>query len=353
MKTLKIQHLLVIICIAIFFIQCKDEKIYYKAPTFLQKYNAKVQIINNEYLFRYAHQPQIFDSMLIIGDMSANDNICIFNRNNGNLIKSFGKIGNGPEELTTPVTYSIDKTNGYLYINDYSRKNIVQYNLKEIKNGQNIKTSFIKLSEEVEDRNRIIFIKDSLFISDGFNDRLALITPNKIIKTSTNSPNIHNKFEFDKDWFAFTQLYTCMAASPNGKMFVSATIIGGVLEIYNIEKEDIKLYKTLYLYEPIFDKREHVFTPTQETIYGFCHLSANNNFFYATAHGKISPTTMPNTIWKFDWEGNPVASYTCEYCIENFTVDDNNDLIYATIYDENGEQVIGIIDIKNATLIQK
>lgn len=283
MKTLKIQHLLVIICIAIFFIQCKDEKIYYKAPTFLQKYNAKVQIINNEYLFRYAHQPQIFDSMLIIGDMSANDNICIFNRNNGNLIKSFGKIGNGPEELTTPVTYSIDKTNGYLYINDYSRKNIVQYNLKEIKNGQNIKTSFIKLSEEVEDRNRIIFIKDSLFISDGFNDRLALITPNKIIKTSTNSPNIHNKFEFDKDWFAFTQLYTCMAASPNGKRFVSATIIGGVLEIYNIEKEDIKLTK-LFTYMNLYLIRENMFLPQLKKPYMAFAIYLQITIFFMQLH---------------------------------------------------------------------
>lgn len=350
MDKTKIQHLFMLIGITVFFIQCKKEQISYKAPIFDQKYNAEVQIINDEYTFRYAHQPQLFDSLLIVGDMSTNENVCVFNRYNGSLIKSFGKIGNGPEELVIPVTYSVDKADGYLYINDYGRKNIVQYNLKEIDSEQNMKSHSFKLSEDIENRNKILFIKDSFFITDGFNDRLALITPTRIIKKLTNTPNLRDKFELDKDWFAYMQAYSHMAASPNGKKFVSATMIGGIIEIYNVQKEDIKLHRTIYLYEPIFDKKEHVFQANKETIYGFCHLSATNQFFYATAHGKVSPTTMPNTIWKFDWNGKPIASYTCKYNIENFTVDEEDQLIYATIYNEDGEQVVGIIDMKNATL---
>lgn len=228
MDKTKIQHLFMLIGITVFFIQCKKEQISYKAPIFDQKYNAEVQIINDEYTFRYAHQPQLFDSLLIVGDMSTNENVCVFNRYNGSLIKSFGKIGNGPEELVIPVTYSVDKADGYLYINDYGRKNIVQYNLKEIDSEQNMKSHSFKLSEDIENRNKILFIKDSFFITDGFNDRLALITPTRIIKKLTNTPNLRDKFELDKDWFAYMQAYSHMAASPNGKKFVSATMIGGI-----------------------------------------------------------------------------------------------------------------------------
>lgn len=347
MNKIKIQDLFILISTVFFLIQCKTDYVSYEEPVFAQKINAKIKIINDEYIFRYAHQPLLFDSLLIIGDMCDNDNICIFNRYNGNLIKSFGKIGNGPEELITPVVYSVDKINGYLYINDYDRKKIMQYNLRDIKKNERVKSNSFNLSEEVGNRNKIMFIKDSIFITDGFNDRMALVTPTRVINKLTNTPNIKNKFETEKDWFAYMQAYSCMAASPNGKKFVSATMIGGIIEIYNIEEENINLHYTAYLYEPIFDKKDYVFQPNNETIYGFCHLSATNNFFYATAHAKVSPSSMPNAIWKFDWDGNPIACYTCDYCIENFTVDEKDELIYATIYNKDGEQVLGILDLKN------
>ena len=88
-----------------------------------------------------------------------------------------------------------------------------------------------------------------------------------------------------------------------------------------------------YFYKPILQKKGSVYNPTEETIYGFCHLHATDNYLYATVHGKKNPTSMPTAIWKFDWEGNPITEYQCDNTpIESFTVDEETGLTGACEY---------------------
>ena len=119
---------------AVGFISCKQE-IVYEPPVFPKQQQVEVQVLNEQYLFRYANQPLLYDSLLIVGDLNDEAYICIFNRYSGNLIRSFGRRGNGPGELVTPVGYSVDKEKGFLYVNDYGRKSIFKYDLKHWENG--------------------------------------------------------------------------------------------------------------------------------------------------------------------------------------------------------------------------
>ena len=137
-----------------------------------------------------------------------------------------------------------------------------------------------------------------------------------------------------------------LTVSPSGDLYVAATAYGGILEICPIGEQGIGNPSYRYFYEPHVRQEGHVYTPTPETVYGFCHLSATDRFIYATAHGQKNPTAMPTTIWKFSLSGEPVAAYHCgDTSIESFTVDEERQEIYTVAYGENGEHLLGRISM--------
>ncbi|HAC22794.1 MAG TPA: hypothetical protein DCF91_12000 [Porphyromonadaceae bacterium] len=339
------KHIGTVLVFLILAVSCKNEDVTFAEPVFPEIYRVDARILNDDFMFRHGYQPHVYDSLLIVGNMSDKDIICIFNKNTGALIESLGQLGNGPYELITPIAFSVNRSSGYLYVNDYGRKDILQYDLNKIVRGTEDYVTAIRLSEDSKDRNNFLFVKDSLFISNGFADRVALVSPSQI-KDKIEACSAVVGFESPQTWNQFMSSYSCNAVSPDGKKFASATLIGGIVELYSIDGDNIKEGRKKLFYEPIFDKKGMAYNPTPETIYGFCHLSVTDAYLYATAHAKVNPTTMPNTIWKFDWKGNPIASYTCKYPIENFTVDEAAGKAFAVVYTDAGEQALAVIDLK-------
>lgn len=328
---------------AVGFISCKQE-IVYEPPVFPKQQQVEVQVLNEQYLFRYANQPLLYDSLLIVGDLNDEAYICAFNRYSGNRVGSFGRKGNGPGELVTPVEYSVDKEKGFLYVNDYGQKSIFKYDLKHWENGIPVYQE-IKLSGEIGERNKILHVKDSLFVAKSLFDRLLLATPNRTIQKLLSATPAPQKFQTDKDWYAFTEACACEAISPSGNLYVAATAYGAILEIIPIDGLTIQEPSYRYFYEPVTEQKGHVYNPTPETIFGFFHVSVTDRYIYATAHGKKNPTTMPTSIWKFDLKGKPIIAYQCNVPIESFTVDEEEQLIYAVTYNEEGEQMLGTISL--------
>jgi hypothetical protein len=94
-------------------------------------------------------------------------------------------------------------------------------------------------------------------------------------------------------------------------------------------------------YEPVYGLEPSLgavmVTLIDETVFGFYSLSSTDSFLYAAIYGKVNPTEQPKIIWKFDWEGNPVTTYNCNYSIDGFVVDEQTDQIYAFVYNTDGE----------------
>ena len=67
----------------------------------------------------------------------------------------------------------------------------------------------------------------------------------------------------------------------------------------------------------------------------------NHKYLYATLYGKANPTSMPTSICKFDWKGNPIDRYDCgKYAITSFTVTEDDRIVYALATGEEGEQIV-------------
>lgn len=316
---------------------CKSNTvIVYEMPDFKETFELKAEVINDSYLFQYAQNALIYDSLLFFTDKSQENTVHIFNRNTGDFIKSFAAKGKGPGEIITLSSISIDKNSESIKVNDQVSKTIMSYDIKELINNQEIYCHSFSISDEAVNGNFLRFIKDSLYLTTGFFDHILLTNGRKTI-TIYNNPVIDNTiFKDGKEWSKFMQ-NAVGRASLDGYRYVEGSLYGGIMNIYDIYSDHIQQKVMKNFFKPIFDDEQRV---TSETIFGFCSFDVSDRYIYALIHAKTNPTTMPNTIWKFDWEGQPIAKYNCDYCIESFAVLEDEGMIYASVYTEDFRQVI-------------
>lgn len=319
----------------------KDEMIIYNFPEVSTHTQLEVTGLNTDYLFRYAYRTLVYDTLLIVATLDEAHHICVFNRHTGKLVIDFGKKGDGPNELITPTEYSIDEANGMLYVNDYGKQAVMCYSLDSLNEKESPTPKKIKFAHSFKRKNKILFVKDSLFISPDDSCHLLTAYPSRIKGGVTSGIADKEKFSSDEEWNLFMNEYACHAVSPDGTKCAVGSALGGILEIFDLSNADITRSSLKLFYEPFFKRKGHLYRSTDETIGGFAHIAATNDFLYATIHGKKNPQSMPTQIYKFDWEGNPIECLHCpNYPIDCFIVIEEEQLIYAIATNQEGEQCI-------------
>lgn len=337
--------LIINIFLVLLLIGCVNKReVEYQVPEFPNKYQVKTTILNDSTIYRNATQILYYDSLLIIADVAMENNALFFDCE-GKYIKSFCKTGNGPGELVTARKFSMDKTTGILYIHDHGKLSMVQYFVDNIIADKQPMFKEKRLEGPIAERPSILFLKDSFFVTTGVNHRLFTSTSSNAI-LSTNQTSKLSIFESEKENNNYFGEYSCHAVSPSGTKYVSASMFGGIIEIFSITKDKINLEKSLCIFPPVFDKNGLLIIPNEETIYGFACLATTDEYIYVTVFGQKNPKEMPSTIWQFNWEGQPVCSYKTTHPIECFTIDENTQTIFASVY-KDGEQVIAKIDLKD------
>jgi hypothetical protein len=318
---------------------CGKKETVYEPPIFERHQQIDMEVINDTFMFSAASYMAVYDSILIVCDPYINPVIYLFNRHNGAFLKSAGIVGAGPGELITPVTFSLDHKREILHVYDAGKIAVIKFNIRDILNDTLSVGEETKLYKTLSIHSAR-YLKDSLFLAYGY--------PEGLFITAGNDESVNRKGLIPanppdmapKDWTRFLCSWSAAAVRPDGSKYVTATTLGGIIDVYSIDETGIKPSVSRFFYKPVYDMKQSLFAINTETVFGFCYLSATNDFLYATAHGKANPTEMPKTIWQFDWKANPVASYECNYSIENFTIDETARRVYAAVYDEEGELVL-------------
>lgn len=336
-KSIYFIAILCIVCVS----SCnKNNTIVYETPKFPKHSDLEISPLNTDYLFRYACRILVYDSLLIVGTLNEENHIAIFNRHSGNLITEFGKKGDGPKDLIIPTEYSIDYSKGKMYVNDYGHQAILAYNINDIVNEEVPSYKKINFSHSFKMLNKILFLKDSLFVSPNYSCRYSIASPKYITHNVNTSIGDINKFS-EEEWNYFMNEYACHTTSPDGVHFASGSSLGGILELFSFDNKEVKRHALKRYYEPIFKKKGHIYEICEETIGGFSYLNATTKHLYATVFGIINPQTKPTQIWKLDWKGNPIEIFNSNgYPIDCFAVCEEEGLIYAITNDEDGEQII-------------
>lgn len=333
------RNIYVILVISILLLSCNNSREQYRAPISSSNYKVNVNIINDTSIFNNISNILICDSLLIVADITAENTVQIFSAKTGQNISSCGRVGKGPGELLIPAIYSIDHNRGDVVIFDYGKQGVMRYNILD-----NDEYSFESFSGDNSSLNNFRFVKDSIFISNGINERVALSAKSNIIDSDNSFKKCNDIFNKPKDWYLFMNNHSVNSVSPDGTKYVSGTLYGGILEIFSICNNVVNLDVSKYFYELLFKLNLGNIEFNEKTIFGFYHIYAMDDYFYATLFGITTPTMPPNKLYKFDWNGNLIATYEFQYPIECFVVDDN-DKVYMIVY-TNDSQVIGVADLK-------
>ena len=321
---------------------CSDEVVY-EAPQFAEKEPAEIQVLNDEYIFRSGGDPMVVDSLLITSTANNDNHIAVFNRYTGDLVKEFGRKGPGPNELVRPTAFSVDKSNRLLYVYDWGKQTLIQYDLRKVSGEGTPEYNSIQMPDDFVKSAQVRFLKESFFYAPIHGKGRLLVggTSEARDVIHSESPDI-NKFPTQEDWYNYMNI-SATAVRPDGRYVAAASSLGGILEVFDLKSTDRVVLKRFY--EPIFKRKGHVLRPVPETIGGFMCLAATDKYLYATLHGKANPTSMPTAICRFDWKGNPIDRYDCgKYPIYSFTVAEDDRTIYAVTEGEDGEHIL--IDVE-------
>ena len=327
-------------CLVMVYVTSCTNEVTYESPEFIEKQPKEIRVLNDQYMFRYGNSPMVMDSLLIMSTGYSEHYIAIFNRYTGNLIKEFGRKGPGPNELGRPTTFSVDKLNRLLYVCDWGKQALLRYDLRKVFEEGTPEYESFKMCDDFMRSSQMSFLKDSLFYAPaGKEGRMLVGIPSSVFSViKSETPDV-NKFPTQEDWYRFMEASSAKAIRPDGRYLASASSLGGILEIFDLNTMERVVLK--HFYEPIFEQKGHVFRPVPETVVGFTYLAATGKYLYATLHGKSNPTSMPMSICKFDWKGNPIARYDCgKYPIYSFTVTEDDRTIYAVALGEEGEQIL-------------
>ena len=323
------------------FTSCSNN-VEYKAPEFTETQPKEIRVLNDEYMFKHGGNPMVVDSLLITSTFYNEHHIAVFNRYTGGLIEEFGRKGPGPNELATPVAFSVDKTNRRLYVCDHGKRALLCYDLQKVIETGAPHYKSIKIADQFARTSKMHFLKDSLFYAPAYKEgRMFVGTPSEIFRTLDSKLPDVNKFPTQEDWYNYMNSNSVVTVRPDGRYLAAGSALGGILEVFDLGSKGQKRVVLKHFYEPIFKQKGHVFRPIPETIGGFAYLAATDKYLYATLHGKANSTSMPTSICRFDWEGNPIDRYDCgKYAITSFTVTEDDLIIYAIAIGEEGEQIL-------------
>lgn len=297
----------------------------------------------------------IWDSLLIVEDSYAQSEcIHLFNKETGKWIISFGSKGQGPGELMRPIDLWIDKENQNIAAYSKPLNKIVYYDIKSI-----VKDSLLFYSESKLENptglpvSNLHASENNIYVS-GFTKqmRFGIIEDNKVEPVYNEFPLLKNDVKEEEN-VAIISNGSDSKISPNSKHMVQGTYLGAIIEFFNINEDNSFTSTSLntYIY-PYYDIVQGIkpfgITWSEETTFGFHRFYANNDYVFALFNGeKASEGAFhAKSIVVFDWTGKALTKYKLNEAIEVFTIDEEQQKIYAITASDDEDMKIVTFNIR-------
>ena len=339
--------LYIIICL--YFISCSGnvKERYPRYKEFLLEKALRAEAIPlDTALFRYPFRVTVRDNIAMVLDLHNMDNyLHAFTYPEWAHIASFGKRGNGPEELLSAETFQFDSPDS-LWVLDANRMQVTRW-------GIDIAQKSAERLEEINLDKQLIRTLDFHKTATGFifpdytgdcryhlQDREGLsIKPEGSIPTERKQKG--SQPALAQAWRSFIDYH------PVDNLLVLATQLGEVLEIVDLDTKESRI-----LYgpngEPGFRTSNGESIPT--SIMGFSDIQVTSRYIYTVFHGRTFKEIEKDIragkqsedggrfIYVFDLAGNPVVKYTLDRAIYGIYVNESTGTIIAT--DVNSDEPI-------------
>ncbi len=330
---------LILIAVIIVGVACTDEK-----PKI--SYNYTKSLEPHEVIVKGAEvlQPTGFDvlnsGLLIIESRLDSNKFKIFDLDNYQLMTSFGKGGNGPDEFSQIIQPFVSTTRkDRVQIFDWSNKRIDRYNIGyEMNQLTYSKSGEFTLPPQLMLSQKSLFINDTTIISSGG------LTNGLISFTNTNndSSEYFNPLNYDLDKLEVREkgylFESDIAVNFKKKLIAIAPRFIPVLYITNFEGEQITSHTLMDTEDFDLNKFDDIVNK-KGVFYG---VSVSDDYIYAAYVGKtltemdaIIDNNDYNDInftklYMFNWEGEFLKSYKLlGGSYRSFSIDETNNRIYS------------------------
>lgn len=283
------------------------------------------------------------DSILIVLDFHSGDSYTIFDINSGKVIRRFGAIGQGPDEIPLGTYGYIEDKYFYLFYDQIGY--IGKYSIDSVCNTKCIlhPHRLAKYQLEETQLSRAISLNDSIFLGAGtYKSKFQYVLfdkKNNIIDYDVEIYNSNNK-EFNK-YHKFLSNQGNLKKRPNKNQFVYSLNFSSNLDFVEIDNNKIHLIKSLHFgnpnYQPVSNDNLNRVIPSKDNIIGYLDICATEEYIYALyADKKIFTDNKSNDynsdiILVFDWSGNPVKKLKLNKKAFYICVNEKNKRLYAAV----------------------
>lgn len=340
-RSFDVSNMKISICIILvftFLTSCSQAIVEYKELEVKNTDSLESKSLNDTFTFGYANKILVYDSLLIVYDEMQENKVLFFHKETGEYLESLGRLGQGPGELLTPNSISVNLKTGILSIYDYARSKVIAYNLPEFINKDSKHWSYIDLPEYEIRPKEVISVGANDFIALHGKPRFTKSREGRILTSYDEFPLLPETEDDEQAKRMYFLTQSLFSASPDGRKIVTATTLGGIMQIFDSKDSSISMKAENFIYQPVFSVRKGQIETFPETVYGFACLQATDKYIYATLHGVANPTVYPNVIYVFDWNGTPVKKLYSDQQICFFHVDEPEGKVYAVVLGKDNEQ---------------
>lgn len=306
----------------------------------------KPEILKTDKLLSVIWNIKIYDSILLLMSPDGKGSVQLLNKNSGKFISTKCIEGRGPGEFSDFVELKTIADSIYIY--EPPKNSISVYKTDAFLSESLLQTDK-KIKFEKHKVNFDAFPLNGYFVSKpGIGPRFALFNRNgKHISDYELFPDYYKDVKSFNHKGELVQ-YFIYDPKPDLSKFASISYIGGVLEIFNVEKGSINRIMERKILDPNLKiESENGWLQNEDSKIGFHGLFTTDNYIYTSYSGltikEFKEKKLMDYIVVFDWEGNIKRLYKVEGGLKALAADEAEGKIYIVTKDSEGVDAIGVI----------
>ncbi len=318
--------LFLILNLLFFFVACKNDNDQKTISTFPAEYVLQPKFVELEEVYVGA-SVLTFDTLYFLTNTPDNQHQIHMYTHNFDYLGSGGQVGKGPGEIINPFMPRVDQQAGVLWFADMGRQELLKFPIDTlIKNPQFLPREAIPIPDDLWFITLYDPLPDNIFRFADFQSPGNLLSffnkegeriDSLSIMRNPNLLNLKSKYEQDVVPSFSYEFH------PEKDIFALAYVYSDILTILDSKGEIITQVQGPDEINQVPDVRD------QNRIKCYAHMQVDDRFIYLLYNG--NPTfdaqqnlNIPNRVFVFDWDGQPVASLILEHPIPQFTLDKVN-----------------------------
>lgn len=350
-KLLSLSELLLvtIVFIAVPLIQsCSSDTSLYKTPKFKSTNIGEFEVISDDLYFRNVADLFIYESYAVVVGYNEDCYLHIYNKNNGELLKSAIHKGRGPNELATNPNYvEFDSTTGIITIPNNAKGVTITCSIKDIIKNEpdaiyeefSSHSNFMQNYFHVADDKILYMYNYSPMSKDTANlCRFRIDNAHgETLSKYTQYPHPYQENTFLR-WTFYNPGNYSFCYSPDKEKFAVGISRGAILETFSVSDNNITPLSVSHFIDPEYNETSE----KVNYILGFLDLFATDKHLYAVYDGVnyvigSSFYEVGQNLVQFDWKGKPLKKINMGVRMEKIYIDNTNNTLYALIKSEDKE----------------